>query len=267
MDTKKPKEIKNMPDWKYHGNDTHLSSSQLKYALQDMNKFNAMVNGDLGRYDTPALAFGRAAHTAVLEYEKFDSLYAIFDDNMDMRLKASKEIKKEFDIASKAKKLSVLKKSDYLRICQMRLNIDKYSEARDLLNGGEAEVSYFYTHKNFGLDLKVRPDYVNHELGYIVDFKTSKDASMGSFKRDFTWSYNYDLSAAMYIDGLYHYTGKIYDYYFLVAEKEDPHSVAVYKLGEESYDLGLNKYNKSLEKIIQAKESNVYQLQNRIQEI
>ena len=32
-------EIRKMPDWKYHGNDTHLSSSQLKYALKDMNRF------------------------------------------------------------------------------------------------------------------------------------------------------------------------------------------------------------------------------------
>ncbi len=149
----------------------------------------------------------------------------------------------------------------------MRVNIETTQHAAELLTGGEAEVSYFYTNKEFGLDLKVRPDYINHEKGYILDLKTSRDAGIDSFKRDFTWSFNYDLSAAMYIDGISHYTGKQYDYYFLVVEKEAPFSVAVYKLGEESYAFGRNKYRKAMEKIVQAKETNTYKLQTRIQEI
>lgn len=260
-------EIRKMPDWKYHGNDTHLSSSQLKYALKDMNRFNAYVNEGMSRFDTPALAFGRAAHTFILEQDEFVKNYAIFDDSMDMRLKASKELKKEFDAEAKKNKKEVIKKSDFSRIQYMFMNIANYPNAGKLLGGGEAEVSYFFRQKEFGLDLKVRPDYINHEEKYIVDLKTSRDASHAAFSRDFKWNFNYDLSAAMYLDGLKHCTGEDYDYYFVVVEKEEPHSVAAYKLGEESYQLGRNKYRKAMEKIVQSTETGLYQLQTRIEEI
>jgi len=260
-------EIKKMPDWKYHGNDTHLSSSQLKYALKDMNKFNSYVNEGMNRFDTPALTFGRASHTFILEQDDFVRNYAIFDDSMDMRLKASKEAKKAFDIEAKKGKKEVIKKSDYTKIQHMFMNISNYSPASELLGGGEAEVSYFYRQKEFGLDLKVRPDYINHDKKYIVDFKTSRDASFASFSRDFKWNFNYDLSAAMYLDGLKHHTNNDYEYYFVVVEKEEPYSVAAYKLSDESYQLGRNKYRKAMEKIVQARETNNYQLQTRIEEI
>ena len=71
----------------------------------------------------------------------------------------------------------------------------------------------------------------------------------------------------MYLDGLKHHTNNDYEYYFVVVEKEEPYSVAAYKLSDESYQLGRNKYRKAMEKIVQARETNNYQLQTRIEEI
>jgi len=259
------KEVKGLPDEDYHGNSTHLSSSQIKIAYKDLNKFHASVYEGLQKYDTNALKFGRAAHALILEPKTFNNKYAIFDDSMDMRRKESKEIKKDFLESIKGTGQELLNASDYDKICKMTEAVEKYAPAKELLSGGDAEVSYFFN--NGELDLKIRPDYINHTTKTIVDLKTSRDATEYSFARDVKFNFHYDLSAAMYLDGIKRYTGEDYSYYFVVVEKDEPYSIAVYKLGEETLKFGKQKYEKALEKIIQAKERSDYRLQTRIQEI
>jgi exodeoxyribonuclease VIII len=256
----------NISDVEYHkGNDGHLSSSQLKYAYKNMGLFKAMTMEGMERYDSNVLKFGRAAHCFILEPEKFDSTYMVFDDSGDMRRKENKEARKEFEAKAREVKRELLNLSDYEKIAAMSMAVQNYEPARGLLSGGVAEVSGYYSLGD--IDLKVRPDYINHEKRVIVDLKTSRDASLQSFTRDFKWNFHYDLSAAMYLDGVKKITGNDYEYYFVVVEKEAPYSIAVYKLSEDSRKFGESKYLEALSKIALCRDTKEYRLQNRVQEI
>lgn len=256
----------NIPDWKYHkGGDGHLSSSQLKYALKNPGLFKAMTMDGLVKYDTAALKFGRASHTFILENDKFEGEYMIFDDSIDMRLKKSKELKKDFEEKAKKLKRTVLPLSDYEKIVSMRHSILEYKPAGDLLSeDGVAEISGYYEME--GMKLKIRPDWLT-KSNKIVDLKTSRNASLDSFGRDFKWNFNYDLSAAMYMDGMKRITGEDFEYYFIVVEKEPPFSTAVYSLSTKSFDMGMSKYLEAIAKIALCRDTKTYRLQNRIQEI
>lgn len=229
--------LANMNDITYHDGNG-LSSSDIKYLMRSPAHWKAKEHKD-----TPALIFGRAFHCAVLEPDRFADTRIIIPQ-CDRRTKAGKKEYDEFqELVDDASIL--MNENDAVKIEGMAASIDA---ATDMLTHGIAELSGFYNSKSIGELLKIRPDYLKENVMY--DVKTCEDAReravMSSVRK-----YNYDLSAAYYLDVAEMIDGKRkYDrFIWIFVEKSPPYAVAIYEAhesllenGRDKVEIGLNAY-------------------------
>jgi exodeoxyribonuclease VIII len=139
----------------------------------------------------------------------------------------------------------------FLNVKQWIAPVLKNKLATTLLSGGNAEVSTFWTQDN--IQCKARADYINFNHNYIVDVKTTASlANEQSFLKTIE-KYNYDLSASFYCDGFKNSTGKDFDFFFIVIEKQAPFNYGIYKLSDNLLHKGRLKYLQALENYKQAK--------------
>jgi hypothetical protein len=71
----------------------------------------------------------------------------------------------------------------------------------------------------------------------------------------------------MYLTGVKALTGEQFTYYFLCLENDYPWNVAVYKLSEESYNIGAAQFEQSLQNVRKARDSRCYRFQAQPEEI
>lgn len=194
---------------------------------------------------TPALLFGAAFHSLVLEPEDFAEKYYVITEPLDMRTRAGKELAVQIKESGK----QIINNADYQRMKGMYESIYDNENVCRLLEG-EHETSYYWTDKTTGVKLKCRPDCrtdYNTEISVIVDLKTTADASFEAFTRSCI-KYGYDLQAAMYTEGVQLYENKPHKFVFIAVEKEPPYAVNIIDFddvffGEEKGILhGLDKF-------------------------
>lgn len=184
---------------------------------------------------TPAMCFGTAFHTAILEPERFSAEYSVFQGD-----KRTKEGKASYEALTAAGK-TIITQSDMDSIVGMRGAIMSHPAARDILiSQYKAEASVFWRDERTGLECKCRPDiWVKNVL---ADLKTTDDASPEGFSRSIQ-TYGYGIQAAHYLAGSGADT-----FIFIAVEKKAPFAVAVYELDPHSlhvcYEkrLGLMEY-------------------------
>ena len=122
---------------------------------------------------TPAMLFGRAVHTAVLEgIEKFRFMYAPTD--FSGSTKAGKEERERISSAG----MTALKRDDYDHICLASGMIRSNPHLSEAFAGGEPEVSVFW--ERDGIKRKARLDYVKARS--IVDLKSIRNSREIDFK-------------------------------------------------------------------------------------
>lgn len=198
---------------------------------------------------TPAMAFGTAVHTFVLEQERFADEFVVAE-KFDRRTKEGKEAAARFEEANQGKALITSDEMDTLN--RVRSAVHSHLGAAKLLRQGDAELSAFWTDANTGLSCKCRPDWFNGEA--IVDLKTCVDASNGGFSRSIA-NFGYDIQAAFYVDGIRAVTGMELPFLFIAVEKEAPHAVAVYRADPEVIEVGRKKYRAALQLLKWCQES------------
>ena len=176
--------------------------------------------------DTDALAFGRAFHTAVLEPGELLMRYAAKPD-VDARTKAGKAA-----IAALPQDKEWLSVGDMARIQGMAAAIRRHKAARELLAGCYA-VEQSYTWEMSGLKCKCRVDGIGK--GYVVDLKSTHDASKHAFERDIA-KYKYHIQGAHYMEGALANQCQVQEFILIAVEKEPPFGVAVYRLDEGYLD-------------------------------
>lgn len=125
------------------------------------------------------------------------------------------------------------------------LAVQDYAPAAQYLSGGEAQVSLLWTDEETGVRLKGRPDYLAptpiHNAVALVDLKTTDDAGADAFERK-AHGLRYHWQAAMYRDGLEALGREIAECVLVVAEREPPHRVEVYRFDESTLELGHDEY-------------------------
>ena len=198
-----------------------------------------MRDGD--REDTPALSFGRAFHSAVLEPDVFKQEYAVAP-KVDRRTKVGKADWLAFQEANSDKE--ILSDSDYQLIATMAYSVIN-SHAQDYLTDGDAEVTIIWEDKVTGLLCKMRSDYVHWNNNIIVDLKTTQDASPSGFSRSM-FTYRYHQQAAFYMAGYKAQTGCSCLFTFIPVEKASPYALAVYEAGDLTIEAGVNAYKSAL---------------------
>lgn len=233
--------INDMDNEDYHGNRTHLSSSTLKLLLHDSRAFykKYVLKEEEEQKFNSNFVFGSYVHCALLEPEKLDVEFAVYPGSA-RRGKAWKEFKE----ANPGKEILI--QTQYDRAQQIVDEAKKNKDVQEMLSEGVAEQSLFT--EIDGVKIKVRPDYLFSEAkgGFIVDVKTTINPVTRSGLMATVAQYDYDLSAALYVDAYQEKLGQKYNFYFIFLQKTS-NEVAVVKASKQLIENGRRKYKKALE--------------------
>lgn len=127
--------------------------------------------------------------------------------------------------------------------------------AAKLLAKGKAEVTI--TWEQQGVPCKARCDFIN-DLGYIVDLKSTTDASVNEFNRSIA-KYGYHRQEAFYVDGYTAALGKPpKGFIFVCVENKPPYAVGVYALDMAGEEKGREEIADLLETYKLCKETGVW---------
>lgn len=272
----------------YHGG-PGISKSGLDVIRKSPAHFK-QSRDDGYKESTPSQRLGTLAHSYILEHEIFWDHHAMpFEapegviDTVPQIKERLKEIGEKF--ASSAKKPDLL---DQLRSADpeavilddakaayaeevgdkeiitadeleklegMWASIQKHPKARQLLKPGTgvAELSCYWIDQETGVLCRCRPDFWS-DTGWIVDLKTTRDASPDGFRKSlFGWGYF--KQDPFYQDGaseaLKQGAGSVdrpspKGFAFVAIEPVAPYPVTVFIMGNVSRDIGRREYREDL---------------------
>jgi exodeoxyribonuclease VIII len=205
--------------------------------------------------DTDDLRFGRIAHAALLEPEKFKQNY-IVKPKFDRRTTKGKQDFTEWEKGIKPEHY-VIDHEELEILLGMLESVQAHPKAKNLLSRGKAETSWFWTDEETGVNLRIRPDFlIEEETGlYIVDLKTTRDVSPFAFQRSMV-QYKYFLQAALYADGLELLTKKPVIFIFMAIEKSVPYEIGLYPADETIRETGRLAYRKALRLLKECRDKN-----------
>lgn len=225
-------------------------------------------------YCTSAMLLGELVHTLVLEPDQFNERYLLPKElepmPSEVRLKdvgkeqfeqvklARKQVqdrnnlaREEFKKESEGKKIITL--SMYQEAKQYANAVIKDELAQALFVGVEVEKSIYFTHKETGIQCKVRPDaWIG---GIVTDLKTCKDASFDAFQRDAVGS-GYFIQAAMIKQALESIGIEMQKFIFYCVEKSEALPTTYYELDKHSLERAENEYNSLMQGIAYCMERN-----------
>jgi hypothetical protein len=176
------------------------------------------------REDSTTLMMGRAAHTAVLEPEKFADEYAVFTG-----ARRAGKAWEEFQAANASK--TILKADEYENMIAIRDAVRAHPVASRYLSGGVSEhtVTWSETINGIVIACKARLDYLGSA---IVDLKTSRDAGAGAFGRTAA-RFGYHCQVVWYRRGVRAATKRELPMVLVAVETDAPHDVAAYKVTDD----------------------------------
>jgi len=189
---------------------------------------------------TTAMRLGTAIHTAILEPDAFPDVYSVRPDGIDLRTKEGKAW------AADNAHLTLLRPEDYATCVGIADALRRNPITRALLAKGVAEMSYQVHDPEYGIDLRIRPDFVTAS-GMMVDLKSTQDARADAFARACV-TFGYDVQQAFYQRVHKIETGEDCDFVFVAVEKEAPFGVSVYTLDEVFVDRGVKLLHEALKR-------------------
>ena len=254
----------------YHGWDA-ASNSRLTRLMRSPAHLRAYMDSQFT--DTPALIFGRAAHTAILEPDDFGAQYVQASQCVADTAKG-KQCSKDGTVPLKGggavcgthiraigesevdMDVELLSEADYLHCLGMRDSVHATKRARGMLEGpGDVELSVTWVDEETGVFCKARWDRHSPELagGAIVDLKTTRDASPLNFERSI-FSYGYHRQGALYLQSAKAHDLPARHYTIIAVEKVPPYGVAVYRLTEGAIQGGEDQVSPLLRRYAQCLE-------------
>jgi exodeoxyribonuclease VIII len=247
------------------GDDYHAAAGISKSGLDWIAKCPALyrakyITKEIEDKETSALSVGRASHLAVFQPEIFDFEIAVTPDGIDRRTKAGKEAFAEFLEASTGK--TVINRAEHDQVRAIADAVHRHPIAMQLLKQGQAETSIFSLDSKTGELVKVRPDWMAHHEGVIVDLKTAICAAPDYFSKEM-YGRRYYVQAPYYLDiANSEYDHCFESFVFIVAEKEPPYLVEVYLTDMQTMDAGRQEYRRNLDTYHHCKESNKWPCYN-----
>lgn len=226
-----------------------------KHDLDDMARSPAHFQAAQSKPQlvTPAMTFGTACHTMILEPQNACEEIAVMP-KCDRRTKAGKEMAAEFKAASDG--MAVITQEEYDRILEMRMAVDRHPVGGPMVkNARYIEASANWEDPSTGLRSRCRPDIVHDDL--VVDLKTAMDAGRWAFASSMH-KFRYHVQAAYYLDGLINLgvVSPNAKFIFLVVEKLPPHAVAIYAVQQEDIERGRLQYERDIIRYARCKKEN-----------
>lgn len=257
----------------YHDGRSHISSSGLKLMLKDGREFHKkyVLNEQEVHRNQSAMDFGTYIHTLILEPHLVQEEFAVFDGMM-RKGKAWEKFKEE-------QEGKILLTRSQGSLAEGMINSFNESEfilgdhgaeekvkLTSFFKKGKAEESFFTELE--GVPVKVRSDYrkLTDEFASINDIKTTSESIRGIRDAvEICNRFDYDLSAALYVDVVKQLTGVEHDFFFTFLSKKDL-GCSIFKASESFLERGREKYLEALHKLKRARETGVY-FDNSIREL
>lgn len=204
---------------------------------------------------TPALQFGSAAHSLLLEGKLPETEFAIepfkgpYNRNEDGWKAGEKQAWRDHQHANG---LHVVSAGDLEVITDMAEMLGRHELVKAGLLKGHVERAVFT--KRDGFWLKAKPDVMPHDT-ILTDYKTAADASLRAITRDIM-DRGYHMQIALAIDVIREATGQVIEEAsLLVQEKKPPYCVVNYPLsqhlincGRLEYEWAFNKWKEAMER-------------------
>lgn len=211
---------------------------------------------------TPAMEFGTAFHTLLLEPERFGEEYVIDGPiNPSTRKPYGRDTNKFRDWLAAHPGIEVLTSTDLEKLQQMKRAVMAHEDARKIFEGpgAETEVSIVWQDEVTGRWLQGRLDHWVPGAVIFTDLKTTKDVKPRLFDAD-AERLGYYMQLAMYWDGVKMLTGK--DPYIpmviSVRTSKPPYHVAVRQIPMDAVEHGRQQYRGALEKLSICEAQNNY---------
>lgn len=209
----------------YHAKRTKYLSSHLLADFRQRGPyyFHQKRLGKIPDVDRPAFAFGRAAHTLILEgVEKFQQEYVIGGPINEKTGKPYGKDTKAFAEWQAAHGKPVITEEDGEKLWAMRNAVLAHEDARELLAvgipEGTARAQYV------GEPCQIRMDWFNEQRG-IVDLKT---CNLLDFFESDARRFQYAHQMAFYRAVAACASGRSFPVHIIAVEKDPPHRVGVW---------------------------------------
>ena len=222
----------------------HLSHSSFSRFLVSPAHFIEYKFGE--RKTSDAFETGKLVDTLLLERDKFEERYLVFNRNdilpfpeKNYKLKANREARDKF-LEDAPKGVSVVEQQDIdeaEEIVNALLKVESAKGILDLCDTYQEKLEFVWN----GVKWLGYKDASCTEL--TVDLKTAKDASKWGFRRSIK-TYGYHRQGALYNIG----DGDLYKPYFnFVVEKTKPYGAGIHHLTRQTLLTGKNQLEKGLE--------------------
>ena len=231
-------------DEEYYGDWEYTTNSQLGYVKRSPAYYWKMRNG--AKIDGAALRFGSLVHTMILEPEKVDANFAVFnpDDRPEqekgMTSKINKEWKIQQDLDCKEGRKYLMTMEQYELAKRLKRKLYNCPEVKSILDNCETEVPKTWLDFSTMSKCKGKADIIIDNGATLVDIKTTgKDVK--DFKRS-AYNFAYHRQAAFYMDG---FGAK--NFVFIVIESNAPHQIGIFTCSDEFIERGRTEYIDLLE--------------------
>ena len=225
----------------YHALDA-ISPSRLKLlARSPLHFFDRYLAPDREPQEiTAAMQLGTALHTAVLEPDLWSSTVAVPKQKWDRRKPADKAAAEAFELEAAGK--IILAPDDAAKAQAMAASVRAHPAARFILAmDGAREASYTWSDEELWLACKTRPDFHTLDRRFVVDVKSTADASRDPFSKSIA-NYDYHVQTAWNLDALSAET-----FLTIAVESARPYAVAVYPASPELIDAGRRRIRSAME--------------------
>ena len=252
----------------YHADREYISSSALKLILKDPKEyFKRYVKEEKEEsISKSAFDFGTYVHALILEPDTVDEEFAIFEGKT-RRGKAYDEF-----LENNEGKI-IITSSQSVKAKEMVAQLKVNRKANNIIDLKEGSVEQTLCAELEGIKVKVRTDYNNQTaaiigehvipFGIIVDIKTTSDP-IDIFSIGKTIArYDYDLSAALYIDVLQQQFATEQTFIFCFLSKIT-NEVEIYQASDEMIENGRRKYKAAIRKLKEARKTGIYYSEDAI---
>ncbi len=251
----------------YHASEGISRSAIMAFKKAPLHFWHRYINPNYVKPEQSTdMVFGNALHTALLEPDKLETDYIIKPENKiilgelprlkDVGREKYEEAKKrrealsaekdrlEADFERDSAGKIVVSEKDYNRLRAMVDAIHGDYRTKEVITDAQYEKSIYWIDPDTELLCKCRPDIWHHN--FIVDYKTTKDASEYAFRRAIH-EYGYYIQMAMISEGFKHALGEdMTNFIFLAQEKKEPYIPAIYQLEFSALEIGIAEFKRIL---------------------
>lgn len=238
----------NVKETDYHGDKAFISSSGVRLALKSQRAFYRGFVLGKSKPETDTMRFGTAVHLAILEPDQFRKRFVLLKDFGDMRSSTNRAKRDEWKMGHAAETL-FLEQDDLDRLQWMIDSLMENSVAVEMLKDGVREATGYARDPKTGLGIRIKPDFLRHDLSVMPDLKTCRDASYEGFlnaiKRE-----RYDMQLVHYDRGVFGIHGKgCEDLCWIAVQNQEPFECNVWVMTLGMRELAGRHVDRGMERI------------------